>query len=456
MSKLGTIGVVWGVAWLLLSANTEVGGALVQTRDGRNFLGEVRFVPLSTLVVVSDHSDAVSVALTNLWRLSFEAEAYSLSMASATNGSTNVAVNAAGLPVPWQDTDIGEMEMPGQAQWQDGTFRLECSRGHGSANREAFHFVYQAFRGDWEIVARVAEFKGLLDRDRRRRPVAGVVIRTSLDSDSLSVLMGIRQGGGSTFYRWEKRKGLRLEQGLAGLAAPFWVKLRRQGNTLTGYRSRDGQYWEYVQREDPRIPERIYVGLGLFNRDANARAQAALDCVAVRRLQENTPFVPQIVLRNGTVIADPLVSVDDDEVHFSERRQKLRVRTRDVARLILEPPSPADQFPTNRFGVLLRFGEFLEGEFRSLASGAVKVNSVLYGYRSLRAEDGLVAVLLRDPVPAPAAFRVITADGSDLRATSVQWEDGTVSVSVPMAGQLHIPQNELLEIRAGARASAAR
>lgn len=43
--------------------------------------------------------------------------------------------------------------------------------------------------------------------------------------------------------------------------APSWVRLVRQGNTVTAYRSADGQQWAKTGSETVELAETAYVGL---------------------------------------------------------------------------------------------------------------------------------------------------------------------------------------------------
>src|SRR5262245_46110003 len=58
------------------------------------------------------------------------------------------------LSAPWKHLDVGEVEVHGSAEFDQGVFTLKGTLDTWGTN-DGFHFVWQTFRGDGQIVARV-------------------------------------------------------------------------------------------------------------------------------------------------------------------------------------------------------------------------------------------------------------------------------------------------------------
>ncbi|MHC4369131.1 MAG: right-handed parallel beta-helix repeat-containing protein, partial [Planctomycetota bacterium] len=79
----------------------------------------------------------------------------------------------------------------------------------------------------------------------------GVMIRETLAPGSRNAVMAITggEGGGLTFQNRPTTGGLsRSAHSIITAAPPYWVRLEREGNTITGYSSADGVEW--VQQPD--------------------------------------------------------------------------------------------------------------------------------------------------------------------------------------------------------------
>lgn len=166
-----------------------------------------------------------------------------------------------------------------------------------------------------------------------------------------------------------------------------------------------------------------------------------------------------IWLRHGSLLAGRVEAADEHTawLPFAGQDKFALPKTR-IARIVLQKPrrpmpvSTADP----RVGLLLKNGDFLEGEFRSLRGGSVTVQSVLFGQRKFWIENGEVVALLLQPCAlTPAPFEVRLVDGSVLRADRLRPAGQTVRVEDTTLGELVIPESELLEIGALADDSAA-
>jgi hypothetical protein len=139
--------------------------------------------------------------------------------------------------------------------------------------------------------------------------------------------------------------------------------------------------------------------------------------------------------------------MDESNLTLSKARRSLRLRTTEVARVLFQPEFEANALTIGRAGVLLSNGDFIDGDFRGIEAGCVKINSVLLGQRRYELNRKVAAVLLRDITPRPAPLEVATHDGSLWRPERLAFERDTLVLSTPLLGEWRLPADELLEIR---------
>jgi hypothetical protein len=348
------------------------------------------------------------------------------------------------LPEPWQNLDLGRLEAPGSAVHYRGRFTVESSRPARGESEEGFHFVCQPFRGDGEIIARVASITPRDQKDDQAR--AGVVMRASLEPNAFTLMMALSGGGSAHFRRGRSRGVSTTDERRPDLQPPYWVKLRREGKTISGFYSTDGRRWLALDRIDAGLPERIYVGLAATSRRRGSPATAEFDHVTARSLEPRAGFTPRIVLRDATILTDHFRGVDDTAVTLSPEKKGLRLLTRNVARLEFRPLDGTEEFRAGRGGVLLSNGDFVDGEFQCVTNGRVILGSVLFGRRSLEIGRKVAAVVLREASASPAAFEARTFDGSVWRAKAARVEEDGLTMDTALLGRWRIPAAELREL----------
>lgn len=430
---------------LLLSGWVAMGGS-VQTLDGRIIEGKVQMAGDGALVTTSLSQTVERIALSNLLVADFTAGTNSAEGKAAQLKTATLDEDGGTLPKPWRNLDIGTVETSGSAAYLRGVFTINGGHRARRGSEDGFHFIHQPFKGDGEIIARI----GSIDpRDEKERQVrAGVIMRSSLEPAADSVFMSVSGGLGTYFRQWGRTKTGAVSDRRPDLKPPYWVKLVREGSNFSGYQSTDGKTWRLLSGATVEMPPTIYVGLALFNtRKGGETATATLDHVALAATTLLGRFVPQIVLRDGTIIADPFTAVDNSKVTCSKDRKGLAIATRDVARLVFQPLGDAVEL--RRSGLLLRNGDFIDGELREIAEGRAKISSVLFGQQSYELKNKVAAVVLRDTKPGPAAFLVRTLDGSVWRARSLVFEEKGARVETSLTGPWRIGAAELVEIRRG-------
>jgi len=421
-------------------------GAAVETLDGQVIRGRIRLEKTGYLVVLPSNGDAVSISMTNLLRAEFAVPTNAPPAQSGVARSPRYALDEqkGALPSSWREADIGQTSKPGGASHYHGAFTLSAHPRTRKGKGDTLHYVWQPWRGDGEIVARVASLHPRDEKQKQAR--AGVMMRANLEPEASCVSMALSGGLGSLFKRTSRKGDRVVDDKRPDLKAPYWVRLVREGGMIAGYQSTDGKNWKLLGSSETDLPGTMLVGLAVWSR-RGISAEASLDHVAIRSSVPRSEFTPRIVLKDGTVIADHFVALDDSGLVLSKERPGLKVRLANVARLLFQPVFEANSLTPGRTGLLMSNGDFLDGEVRAIKDDKVTLDSVLLGRRVHDLNRKVAAIVLRDLAVAPTTFEVTTHDGSVWRTQSLSAEEDAVRVEAPLAGMAKVPAQELVEIR---------
>ena len=166
------------------------------------------------------------------------------------------AADAPPLPSPWQHQDIGAVTLARSASATEGGFTLKGSLDIWGTN-DGFHFAYQPLKGDGTICARV------LSVELSGHSKGGLAIRESLSAASRHVTMVDTPTDGCQFLVRSETGAITTVQktGLNKAKLPYWLKLERVGDKLTGYESPDGAVWTQTGVTTNKLPETVLIGL---------------------------------------------------------------------------------------------------------------------------------------------------------------------------------------------------
>jgi hypothetical protein len=205
-------------------------------------------------------------------------------------------IDAQTLPPPWQQQATGAVA-EGIATATNGVFSIQAI---GSSTiwgtSDEFYYVYQPLNGDGEIVARVASLQST-----DPWAIAGVMIRETMASDSKNVAMVLSVGYGMSFQYRAATGGDTTYPPESSETAPYWVKLIRSGNTITGYKSQNGATWVQAGAVTISMNATVYVGLVATTYWDGVPCQALIEDVLLSGSQAQgdttfaTLFVPDIV-----------------------------------------------------------------------------------------------------------------------------------------------------------------
>ena len=200
-----------------------------------------------------------------------------LSTATFTNLQVSAGPTTTTLPSPWASRDLGSPALAGSASASGGTFTVAAGGANIWGTSDQFHFVYQRLQGDVEVIARVASLQHADPWSK-----AGVMIRESLTGGSRNAFMMVsgtqgwgfqsRPETGDVSYRWDGPSGDALG----------WVRLVREGNLFSAYRSTNGTTWSLVGSDAISMASTVYVGLALTSHDTAQRATATFTNLTAR------------------------------------------------------------------------------------------------------------------------------------------------------------------------------
>jgi len=142
---------------------------------------------------------------------------------------------------------------------------------------DEFQYMYQTLNGDGAICARVLSIANTHPWAK-----AGVMIRETLDPSSRNALMLVTPEMGTSFQLRASTGGSTSYTDLLdGVAAPYWVRLVRSGNTFSGYKSSDGSNWTLVNSATIAMSDVVYVGLAVSSLNDGVLCEAQFDNMTV-------------------------------------------------------------------------------------------------------------------------------------------------------------------------------
>jgi len=157
-----------------------------------------------------------------------------------------------------------------------GTYTMTASGADiwavNGVEADEFHFAYKMLNGAGSIVARVQSVE-----NTNAWAKAGVMIRETLDPASAHAMAVITPAQGVSFQRRPSTAGTSVDDTIAGVTAPQWVKIERSiSGTFTASYSANGTTWTPIGTpQNIQMNANVYIGLAVTAHDA------ALTCEAV-------------------------------------------------------------------------------------------------------------------------------------------------------------------------------
>lgn len=153
-----------------------------------------------------------------------------------------------------------------------------------------------------------------------------------------------------------------------------------------------------------------------------------------------------IMLVDGSILARKLQAGDESSVKLSGAAFP-NFSTINIARIFFHPTiENLGLLERNRTGLLLQNKDFIEGEFRGFKDNRIRLYSVLFGIKSFDQQKVLAAVL-RNVKPVPAAYELLTRDDSRLRVNQLAISKDGVHLTSGLLSGLKIAAADIVEIK---------
>ncbi|WP_166437305.1 LamG-like jellyroll fold domain-containing protein [Niastella caeni] len=203
---------------------------------------------------------------------------------AAGTGAASAVATAAPVNQPnsWLHNDIGSTVLTGNAGYANGI----TAYGSGAdiwGNADAFHYTYQSLSGNGAIVARIASLQNYATSTTINGAAkAGVMVREALTAGARHGLVNVTPTGGMEFIKRIANNGSTTATSTAGITAPYWVKLVRNKDTLTTYRSADGIGWTTVGSQIyTTLATNVYIGLAVCSHNTGVITRGVFDTVSL-------------------------------------------------------------------------------------------------------------------------------------------------------------------------------
>jgi len=408
--------------------------------DGKVLSGDVTIAADGSLTIAPPGQPAKTIPLTDVVRATVSP---AVASAAGTQG--------AALTWPWRSSDVGKSRVAGMVKDETGAFSVSAAGWGAWSGVDSFHFVHQMLDGDGQILARVT-----LPGTDGSRAIGAVMIRESLDPTApfVAAALGPRGPG-----RLQARPYPPSKQPIIDIATVVesskvgWLRVSRQGDLFTAYRSVDGSSWEETGSQTIKMAAKVFVGLASSSNVNMLSGPVRYDNVSVIPGPPATTAAASalptkgIVLTDGRALAGDVTAITTDTVHFkpTDGGTSRSLPVEDVAWVLLQPTFPNLSSRGGGAGVLLRSGDFFDGELITLADGKVNVVSTVFGPKTLDATTEAIAVALREPEQWATAWHVRDKTGQVFSGPDIKIENdklliGKHSIALPDVREVFRPQ----------------
>ena len=163
-----------------------------------------------------------------------------------------------------------------------GTYTITASSGDIWGQSDSFHYVFKQLSGPGAIIAKVESAT-----NTNASAKIGVMIRDTLDPDSLHAFTFMRPDGGIRFNRRTEALGATTNSVENGLEFPHWVKLERDSSgLLTASHSTNGTNWVPVDDLNlgssaaVQMNATAYIGLAVSSNNTEETCEAVFSNVS--------------------------------------------------------------------------------------------------------------------------------------------------------------------------------
>ena len=188
----------------------------------------------------------------------------------------------------WESGDVGNVSVAGTFGRTNDVMTIYGDGADIWNRADAFHYVFRAMTGDVTLTVRV---KDIQNTDRWAK--AGLMIRQSLAPDSAFAMVLVTSAQGVAFQQRATagRQAVTVNV-VPALRAPYWLRLKREGDTFTATASEDGTDWTPTNTVTIAMSDPIYAGLAVTSHHGGVLCRATFDHLTVTGATVKTPAAP--------------------------------------------------------------------------------------------------------------------------------------------------------------------
>lgn len=165
----------------------------------------------------------------------------------------------------WSSQDIGATGLTGSLSLgDDGTFTVRGAGADIWDTADSFHFVHQPLSADGSIVARL---DAITDTDQFAK--AGVMLRNGLAAGAAHVILDVKPDGGVEFMQRLSPDGETTYLAGGQVSLPSWLRLVRNGSSVTGSVSPDGVSWTTIGVTSVSFDATVHAGLAVTSHETS-------------------------------------------------------------------------------------------------------------------------------------------------------------------------------------------
>jgi autotransporter-associated beta strand protein len=240
----------------------------------------------------------ISMASSALWGLAVTSHATnSVSQTSFTNVSLEPLAGQTAPANSWSGSNIGSPVPTGSHSGSGSSFNIEGGGNDIFGTSDQFYYLSQSYSGDARLTARVT------GQDRTDPwAKAGVMVRASAAAGSANAFMAVTPLHG---LPWQTRATTGAStagnnSNTANFTAPRWLRLTRNGNNFTCFRSDNGSDWIQLgpTRNIPDAPPTLHAGVMISSVNNNGNSVINLDNLTIVETAPST-VLPEISFPPG-------------------------------------------------------------------------------------------------------------------------------------------------------------
>jgi hypothetical protein len=159
---------------------------------------------------------------------------------------------------PWSEADIGSPGATGSAYGTKNIFVVTGSGADIQGTSDAFHFVYKTLQGNGQLVMAPQTITNTNGWAK-----AGLMIRENLNANAKNMLVAITPSNGVTSQYRSTTGGSTSWVGGNGESVPYYLKIVRNGSTITTYKSSNGSTWTQIQSVSISMTTNVFIGMAV-------------------------------------------------------------------------------------------------------------------------------------------------------------------------------------------------